>query len=78
MTIRIDRTTDNGDGTLTVYAVTPGYHQCHVIVGRDKVADGTVYALLELAASKVDSRAQALATQQMHDEKGGSDDDTGV
>lgn len=67
MAIAIDRTADNGDGTVTVYAATPGRNYVHVVVGHDLLMDGTVYDMLTIAAAKQDARADALAIQAEHD-----------
>lgn len=56
----ITQTIDNQDGTMTVYSRTPTGNYVHVIVGRDLIADGTVYALLGQAAVRMDGKARGL------------------
>lgn len=63
MSAQVTQTIDNGDGTITVYGRQPGGNIAHVIVGRDKLEDGSVYTMLDLACTTIDVKARALAVQ---------------
>lgn len=56
----ITQTIDNQDGTMTVYSRTPAGNYVHVVVGRDLITDGTVYALLDQAARRMDEKSRGL------------------
>lgn len=63
MTVRITRTVGNPDGTVTFYTDSPAHHTAHVVGTWAQVDSGEIYAMLELAAKKVDDAAAALAQQ---------------
>jgi len=71
VSIGIDQTEDNGDGTVTVYATSPAHHRVHVVVGHDMIANGQVYAALDLAAARADTKAAALAAHDEAQTQGG-------
>ena len=72
MSVQVTQTLDNGDGTVTVYGCVPGGQIAHVVVGRDKLADGTAYTMLGIAAAKLDNAAGALHTQTTLDSEADS------
>lgn len=74
MAVQVTQTLDNGDGTLTVYGRNPGGNVAHVVVGRDKLADGSAYVMLEIAAGKLDGKAASLDTQSRLDNEADAHD----
>lgn len=67
MSVTVTRTVSNGDGTYTFYGVSPAGNAVHVVAGQDRLEDGSVYTMLEVAARKADSRASALQRQSTMD-----------
>ena len=59
---------DQCDGTTLVRYRTPGGHDARVVVGLDKIADGTVYEIMAADAERVDAEHAALATGRLHSE----------
>lgn len=49
----ITQTVDQGDGNVAVHGADLHGNQAVVHCGRDKIADGTVYLLLDAALDKV-------------------------
>lgn len=62
----ITQTIDNGDGTITAYGRSDAGNYVHVVVGRDLIANGTVYALLDQAARRIDAKAHGLKLSDTH------------
>lgn len=67
MAVQITQTLAVGDGTIQVWGRNPGGQMAHVIVGLDKLQDGTAYLLLQLAADKLDTKAANLELQSTLD-----------
>lgn len=67
MAVHITRTVALGDGRVQVWGANPSGQVAHVIVGLDKLKDGSVYPLLQLAADKLDRTAGNLRTQSTKD-----------
>lgn len=67
MAVQITQTLAVGDGTYQVWGRNPGGQMAHVIVGLDKVQDGSVYLMLQLAADKLDTKARNLELQSTLD-----------
>lgn len=72
MSVQITRTEPRGDGTVSVWGLNPGGKVAHVVVGLDKVADGSAYAMLQLAADKADRIAASLDRQSTLDSEADS------
>ena len=67
MAAHIVRTEPLGDGQVQVWGMNPGGNLAHVIVGLDRMADGTVYTMLQIAADKIDKKARDLDRQSILD-----------
>lgn len=67
MSVHITRTVELGDGRVQVWGANPGGKVAHVIVGLDKLRDGSVYPMLQLAADKLDTTAGNLRVQSTKD-----------
>jgi hypothetical protein len=57
MSVIISHTRDQGDGTTQVFFRTPGGEEASVVCGHDKLADGSVYEVMDRHAILVDEAA---------------------
>lgn len=63
----ISQVVDNGDGTVLVVGADLHGNQAAVHCGRDQLANGAVYAMLDIALDKVRQTREHLAATEAGD-----------